>query len=95
MGKKPLHIVYALNSTSQRKSGALKNLLGKKLSYEEIEKAKALIKESGGLESAKAKSRFHAKKADRLIRGTGLSDEIKFFFGSFIKYVEESLEWYA
>jgi len=94
LGKKPLHVVYALSSQSREKSEALRRLLGKKLSAEEIELAKLMIKDSGGLEASKERSKAHAEKAKTLIAKTGLNEETKKFFDSFINYIEESLEWY-
>lgn len=94
LGKKPLHVVCTLSSPDRERSEALRRLLGKELSKEEVERAKSLIAESGGLEAAKEKSRSHAEKAKELIAKTHLNTETKEFFSSFISYIEESLEWY-
>jgi len=94
LGKKPLHVVCALGSKSREKSEALKRLLGKKFTAEEVELARLIIKECGGLETAKERSNMHAEKAKKLIAKTSLNEETKKFFGSFINYIEESLEWY-
>jgi geranylgeranyl diphosphate synthase type I len=93
--KKPLHIIYALNSEDKTKSEALKCLLGKEfLSIGEVELARKLLRESGGLEAAKQESKQHARQAKALITRTSLADEEKQFFSSFISYIEESLNWY-
>lgn len=93
--KKPLHIVYALHSTDSKKSEALKCLLGKQfLSFGEKDLARELLRESGGLDTAKQVSKNHAKQARQLINQTTLTEDVKGFFNSFILYIEESLEWY-
>jgi geranylgeranyl pyrophosphate synthase len=95
LGKKPLHVIYALNSADQEKSKALKSLLGKKsLSRKDIELLRTVIIESGGLEAAKKMSKTHAENARTLITQSGLHDNVKRFFSSLIVYVEESLDWY-
>ncbi len=93
--KKPLHVIYALNSADQTKSEALKCLLGKQfLNMGEIELARTLLRESGGLDAAKQTSKKHAKQARALISQTSLTEDVKEFFNSFILYIEESLNWY-
>ncbi len=95
LGKKPLHVIYALNSADQQKSKALKSLLGKKsLDRKDIELLRTVIRESGGLEAAKKISKMHAKDARTLIAQSGLNDNVKGFFKSLIAYIEESLDWY-
>jgi geranylgeranyl pyrophosphate synthase len=93
--KKPLHVIYALNSEDKTKSEALKCLLGKEfLNMGEIELARKLLRESGGLDAAKQESRKHAEQAKKLITQTKLTEDVKEFFSSFIAYIEESLNWY-
>ena len=93
--KKPLHIIYALNSEDLQKTEALRCLLGKQfLSFGEKDLAKQLIKETGGLDKAKQVSKQYANQARNLILQTELSEDVKEFFNSFIHYIEESLEWY-
>jgi len=93
--KKPLHVIYALNSADQTKSEALKCLLGKEfLNFGEIELTRKLLRESGGLDAAKQASRKHAEQAKALITQTNLTEDVKEFFSSFIGYIEESLDWY-
>jgi len=93
--KKPLHVIYALNSADKNKSEALKCLLGKEfLNMGEIELARKLLRESGGLEAAKQESKQHAEQAKALITKTSLAEDVKEFFSSFIAYIEESLNWY-
>ena len=95
LGKKPLHVIYALNSADREKSRTLRSLLGKKsLSRGDIELIRTVIRESGGLEAAKKMSKKHAEEARALIAQTGLHDEAKEFFNSLIAYIEESLDWY-
>jgi len=93
--KKPLHVIYALNSVDQTKSEALKCLLGKEfLNIGEIELIRKLLRESGGLDAAKQASRKHVKHAKALLNQTSLAEDVKEFFSSFIEYIEESLNWY-
>ena len=93
--KKPLHIIYALNSKDPKKAEALKCLLGKQfLSYGEKDLARELLRASGGLDAAKQASKKHAKQARTLITQTSLTEDVKEFFNSFIQYIEQSLDWY-
>jgi geranylgeranyl pyrophosphate synthase len=93
--KKPLHVIYALNSQDPSKSNALKCLLGKQfLSVGEVELARNLLRESGGLDKAKQDSKQHAQQAKTYINQTNLTTDIKQFFNSFITYIEDSLNWY-
>jgi geranylgeranyl pyrophosphate synthase len=93
--KKPLHVIYALNSEDPEKAQALKCLLGKQfLSYGEKDLARELLRESGGLDKAKQASRKHAQQARKLITQTKLTDDTKEFFNTFIQYIEQSLNWY-
>ena len=93
--KKPLHIIYALNSQNPKKAEALKCLLGKQfLSYGEKDLVRQLLRESGGLDAAKKSSKEYAQKAREFIAQTSLAEDIKEFFNSFIQYVEQSLDWY-
>ncbi|MCX8184020.1 MAG: polyprenyl synthetase family protein [Crenarchaeota archaeon] len=95
LGKKPLHIIYALGSPDSEVFFFLKSLRGRmSLSREEVEKIRSLVRLSGGLEKAKKASKMHAEEARRLIAETGLSSEAKGFFNSMIAYVENSLNWY-
>jgi len=95
LGKKPLHVICALNSMSLEESGTLRSLLGKNyLDQEDITLIRDVIKKSGGLETAKNISRRHAEKARTLIAQTSLNDDVKEFFNSLISYIEESLDWY-
>jgi len=93
--KKPLHVIYALNSEDPTKSETLRCLLGKQfINFGEIELIRKLLRESGGLDAAKQVSRKHAEQAKELINQTILSEKTKEFFSSFIGYIEESLNWY-
>jgi len=94
-GKKPLHVVYALNSEDYEKTGNLRDHLGKKsLNYRDVDLIRTAIKESGGLEAAKEELKEYAEKAIVLISQTSLHNEVKEFFNSLIAYIEESLNWY-
>jgi len=95
LGKKPLHVICALNLTDLEGSRNLRVLLGKKhLNREDIHLIRDMIRKSRGLEAAKEISRKHAEKARSLIIQTGLNDDVKEFFNSLIGYIEESLDWY-
>ncbi len=93
--KKPLHIIYALNSTDTKITKALKCLLGKQfLSFGEKDLARQLLRDSGGLDAAKHASKKYAIQARDFISQTSLTEDIKEFFNSFIIYIEQSLDWY-
>jgi len=94
LSKKPLHVVCALGSKNREESETLKGLLGRKLTAEEIEQARMIIRDTGGLEAAKERSKAHAEKAKALIGNAGFNQETKEFFSSFINYIKESLDWY-
>ena len=93
--KKPLHVVLALSSKDVAQAEGLKCLMGKQfLSYGEKDLARQIIRESGALDGAKGSSRSHAQQAKAEIGKTGLADDVKGFFNSFITYIEQSLDWY-
>jgi len=64
------------------------------LSKYEVEKARELVRRSGGLEKAKKASRRHAEEARRLVAETSMNEEAKDFFSHMITYIENSLDWY-
>ena len=95
LGKKPLHIVYTLKLADRDGVNTLTRLAAEKqISPENLELVRQIIRESGGLDAAKKKSKEHAEKAKELIVKTSLSSETKTFFASLITYIEESLDWY-
>ncbi len=95
LGKKPLHVIYALGSPDPGVPRFLKSLRGRaSVSREEVEKARSLVRLSGGLEKAKEASKKHAEEARRLIAETRMNSEAKSFFYSMTTYVENSLDWY-
>jgi geranylgeranyl pyrophosphate synthase len=89
--KKPLHIALALARDRRLASMMASPHV---LSDEEIKEVQDVIRKCGALDEAKFISRAHAAEAQRLISETEMSDEAKNFFISFIKYVDESLDWY-
>jgi len=88
--KKPLHIILALQKDRRLASMMDKGSLGEA----DIEDVLEIIRGCGALDEAKSISRVHATEAERLIQMTGMDDESKEFFASFIRYVAESLDWY-
>ncbi|MBN1322587.1 MAG: polyprenyl synthetase family protein [Methanotrichaceae archaeon] len=90
-GKKPLHVVVALQR-DDRLSSFIKG--ERELSDEEVDEVQEIIRSSGALDEAKAISSAHAREAERLISRTRMGEAEKEFFISFIRYVDESLEWY-
>ncbi|MCK4492020.1 MAG: polyprenyl synthetase family protein [Candidatus Altiarchaeales archaeon] len=93
-GKKPLHVVCALQSAPAEDVRKLREVLGGKgIKEEDIVDAKEIL-ERYGLEQAKKRSREHARKAIGLINETEMSKETKEFFIGFINYITESLKWY-
>jgi len=95
LGKKPLHVIYALKLANREGIAKLKSLTAKKrVSSGDLESIRGVVRDSGALEAAKEKSKEHAEKAKTLIAQTGLSDETKRFFSSLITCIQESLDWY-
>jgi len=93
-GKKPLHLIYALQSAGPE-LGKIKSILGKgEISSEDLETVRAIVRRTGALEAAKEKSAGHAKRAKMLIGRTKMGEESKEFFGAFIDYIVQSLDWY-
>jgi len=94
LGKKPLHIIYALKNAPDMKSRILKEILkNKNPAEDDIEIAKMIIRKYG-LENARDKSKKHAENAIKLIHKTRMNNETKDFFINFINYITESLDWY-
>ena len=91
-GKKPLHIVLTIRRDDQF-AAALRDVRAGKTNLD-IEQVRKAVSSSGALDEAKRISRDHADAGSRLISQTGMRDESKQFFISFIDYVKESLDWY-
>jgi geranylgeranyl diphosphate synthase type I len=89
--KKPLHVILAL-----RKDGRLAAIMqeGRTLEDAEIKHVQSLIRNCGALDKAKSISREHAGQAEKMISMTGMNQDAKDFFISFIRFVDESLDWY-
>ncbi len=85
--KKPLHLVCALEKCTKKEAKVLKG--------SDLKAAREVIRSTGGLDMAKARSREHAAKARGLIAETAMDAKSKEFFSGFIEYVTESLEWYV
>lgn len=95
LGKKPLHMVYALELADEKQLKRIRRIFSRKEASEmDIEKIRRIIKETGALVKAKEKSREHAEEASRLIEETEMKGETKAFFKEFIEYISESLDWY-
>ncbi len=94
--KKPLHVILALKKEKEQKDKRLAAIMqeGRILGDAEIEYVHSLIRESGALDEAKSISREHAGKAEKLIFKTGMNQDAKDFFISFIRFVDDSLDWY-
>ena len=88
--KKPLHMIIA-TERDRRMASIMEN--GDKL-REKIADIKDIIRNCGALDAAKSVSREHVKEAIKLILMTELNAEAKEFFTSFIRYIDESLDWY-
>ncbi|MEM1558479.1 MAG: polyprenyl synthetase family protein, partial [Thermoproteota archaeon] len=94
LGKKPLHIVYTLEA-QKPEVGVFKNLKNtNRLSQEDIEKVRGIVRLSGGLDNAKRDLKMHAEEAKRLISETSMKNDVKDFFNYLINYIENSLDWY-
>ncbi|MDD1749625.1 MAG: polyprenyl synthetase family protein [Methanothrix sp.] len=89
--KKPLHVILAL-----QKEGRLAAIMqeGKRIDDAEIKYVQSLIRDCGALDEAKSISREHAGQAEKMISQTGMNQDAKDFFISFIRFVDESLDWY-
>jgi geranylgeranyl pyrophosphate synthase len=93
--KKPLYLIFALELADADKASLLKEVVSKKrLSLEDLELVRTLVRESGALEAVRETSKRHAEKVQKLIARTSLSKEVKDFFSSFVDYVRKSLDWY-
>ncbi|MBO3800170.1 MAG: polyprenyl synthetase family protein [Candidatus Brockarchaeota archaeon] len=94
LGKKPLHIVYTLEA-QEPEVRTLKNLKNmNRLSPEDIEKIRKIVRLSGGLDNAKRDLKTYAEEAKRLISKTSMENDVKNFFNHLINYIENSLDWY-
>jgi geranylgeranyl pyrophosphate synthase len=95
LGKKPLHIIYALELLGGGEREEFTRLLKKKESTAGgIERIKELIKKSGALEKAKAESKRYAEAGKKAIAKTSMSPKAKENFSTLIDYVSENLDWY-
>ena len=94
-GKKPLHVIYMLQLVKREELKALKSLLAKgKLTENEFDAIRTLMKRTGALEKARQKAREHVRRAKELVAQTEMSEESKDLFNSFVDYITQSLEWY-
>lgn len=94
-GKRPLHVIHALQKAGPEDRAFLAGLQGQKpLRPDRLERARMIIRETGALDAAKKTSREHAERAKALLAKTGLGEEVKRLFEAFITYVEQSLDWY-
>jgi len=89
--KKPLHIIIAMERNPRLES-IMK--AGHELTEAKIREIQEIVRSSGALDAAKSISREHAQEAEKAIDRTGMNSEAKDFFVSFIRYVDESLDWY-
>lgn len=89
--KKPLHVILALE-----KDNRLAKVMEEKkaLTKSDIEYVRSLIRDCGALDKAKSISRMHSREAEKMISMTNMNHEAVDFFVSFIRYVDESLDWY-
>jgi len=89
--KKPLHVILALQK-EERLAAIMQE--GRSLEGYEIKYVQSLIRDCGALDEAKSISREHAGQAEKMISMTGMNQDAKDFFISFIRFVDESLDWY-
>jgi geranylgeranyl pyrophosphate synthase len=89
--KKPLHITLAIKK-DKRVASIMDS--DREIGETGIKEIQQIIRDCGALEEAKSISRAHAREAERLISMTMMSPESKEFFVSFIRYVDQSLDWY-
>jgi geranylgeranyl diphosphate synthase type I len=91
-GKKPLHIILALDR-DKRFASALADIRAGKRAVD-VEFIRRTVRDSGALDEARKISKEHAEIGRRTILETGMSAGAKKFFHSLIDYVEDSLDWY-
>ncbi len=91
--KKPLHIIIAMQKDKKRRLASIMEA-GANMGSVNTREVQNIVRESGALDEAKSISREHAQKAEKAIVRTGMNEEAKDFFVSFIRYVDESLDWY-
>jgi geranylgeranyl diphosphate synthase type I len=89
--KKPLHVILALQK-EKRLAAIMQE--GRCLNIAEIGYVQSLIRDCGALDEAKSISRDHAGQAEEMIFKTGMNQDAKDFFISFIRFVDDSLDWY-
>ncbi|MDI6820027.1 MAG: polyprenyl synthetase family protein [Candidatus Hodarchaeaceae archaeon] len=94
-GKKPLHVVYALKLAGPDELEVFKGIIGKgRLTSEDLETVREILRRTGALRAAKAKSVEHAEEAKELIGRTRMDGGSKEFFSAFTDYIARSLDWY-
>ena len=89
--KKPLHVIIAMERDKRLATIMAEERL---LANAEIEYVQTLIRDCGALDKAKSISRMHALEAEKMILMTNMNQDARDFFVSFIRYVDESLDWY-
>jgi geranylgeranyl diphosphate synthase, type I len=89
--KKPLHVIIAMERDKRLAKVMTEERV---LANADIEYIQTLIRDCGALDSAKSISRMHALEAEKMISITNMNQEAIDFFVSFIRYVDESLDWY-
>jgi geranylgeranyl pyrophosphate synthase len=95
LGRKPLHILYALNSSNRDGSKTLRSFMGKQdISHEEMNKIRTLIRQNKGLDVAKETSKKYATRARELVAQTNLRRDVKDLLDSLISFIAGSLNWY-
>lgn len=94
-GKKPLHLIYALRLAEPNELRVINGIIGGgRITPNDLETMREVIRKTGALDAAKEESSKHAKKAKELIEQTRMGEESKEFFNSFIDYITQSLDWY-
>jgi len=95
LGKKPLHVVYTLRSQNPEAVNVFKNVKSKdKLTPEDVENIRRVIRITGGFDNAKKDLKKHAEEARKSISMTSMKSDVKDFFNHLISYIETSLDWY-
>lgn len=95
LGKKPLHIVYTLKTENSEVRNLFRRLRNmNRLSPEEVDEVRRVIRVTGGLDNAKNDLKNYAEEAKDLISKTSMNKETKEFFNNLINYIENSLDWY-
>jgi geranylgeranyl diphosphate synthase type I len=94
MGKKPLHVILALEMTNPKEISIFYEIAEKGLTPARLETIQDIIRNCGALEMAKERSREYAALAIDLIGTSSMNPDAIDAFQEYLEYVTETLNWY-